>query len=374
MDHAMQGSAGRYVRVLIAVWAVILAAWVLTRAQRGPTTSAARGAQLFRTAFTPTQGLGPLFNKRSCSGCHGYPVAGGVGAGGLATELRVGRPGPAGFDPMVGRGGPVAREHSVSELGTPCSLRPGVPAGADITSVRNTPPLFGDGLIDAIPDRVILARTAAERRVGILGRPNLIRGPDGRVRVGRFGWKADVASLGVFVAQALRNELGITSPLAPSDFVSARHQPCVGESSRPEAGLPVLSALADFVRSLPAPAPHTAQPKGQEVFAQIGCGVCHTPVLQAGRTPVHLYSDLLLHDMGPALDDRMVQESATGDEWRTAPLWGLSERTRYLHDGRATTLVRAVLDHGGDAAPARARFRRLAPSLRRALLAFLSSL
>ena len=108
---------------------------------------------------------------------------------------------------MIGRGGPFARAHSIAELGYACDLTPGVPAGANVTSVRNAPALFGDGLIEAIPDRVIIARAAAEKLKGKLGTPNLVRGPDGRIRVGRFGWKADIATLNQFVAQALRNEL-----------------------------------------------------------------------------------------------------------------------------------------------------------------------
>jgi CxxC motif-containing protein (DUF1111 family) len=364
---------GRHVRILLAVWLLIAVAWALTRLAGGSPSVASRGAQLFRIGFTPAQGLGPLFNRRSCAGCHGYPSPGGVGPGGLATELRVGRLTNRGFDPMVGSGGPVARAHSVSELGISCQLKPGVPAGADVTSVRNTPPLFGDGLIDAIPDRVILQRAAVERSEGMAARPNLIRGSDGRTRVGRFGWKADVATLEVFVAQALRNELGITSPLAPTDFVVAGSAHCTGESSRPDVAMNVIAALTAYLRTLSEPQPQGNQPEGAAVFVATGCAVCHTPVLMAGERPVRLYSDLLLHNMGPALDDHVTEESAAGDEWRTAPLWGLSHRSRYLHDGRATTLVAAIQDHAGDAAPARARFRQLDSRSRRALLAFLAS-
>jgi CxxC motif-containing protein (DUF1111 family) len=125
---------------------------------------------------------------------------------------------------------------------------------------------------------------------------------------------------------------------------------------------------------LAAPQPPAAQPSGAEVFAQTGCAVCHTPSLQADGVEVHLYSDLLLHDMGRTLDDRMTQGSAHGSQWRTAPLWGLHERTRYLHDGRASTLRAAILDHGGQATGARQRFLALAPRQRQLLLEFLRML
>src|SRR5262249_55240831 len=150
--------------------------------------------------------------------CHLSPAAGGMGPEGLATVTRVGRLGGAGFDPLEGRGGPVARAHSVAELGYPCGLVPRIPARANVTAVRNTPALFGSGLIDAIPDEVILAG-AAPRGDGVQGRPNLIPDVAGGPRVGRFGWKADTATLRQFVADAFRNELGLTSRLAPTDIL-----------------------------------------------------------------------------------------------------------------------------------------------------------
>jgi CxxC motif-containing protein (DUF1111 family) len=136
-------------------------------------------------------------------------------------------------------------------------------------------------------------------------------------------------------------------------------------------GADVVLALTAYVRSLPAPRPRGDDPAGEALFAATGCSSCHVAALSAGGRTVRLYSDLLLHDMGPALDDRTVQGSASGRQWRTAPLWGLASRRRFLHDGRAENLVTAILDHGGEAAFARRRFQRLPPSRRGALLAFL---
>jgi CxxC motif-containing protein (DUF1111 family) len=358
-----RSSIGFGALVLVAVCAIVIVVWVASPEDE------LSGEELFRTEFTPKQGLGPLFNQRACSVCHAMPEPGGVGRNGLETELRVGRLTDAGFDPMEGRGGPVAPAHSISELGVACDRTPVIPAGANVTSVRNTPSLFGSGLIDAIPDEVIRAGAVA-RDDGVSGRPNLVRGPDGRERVGRFGWKAQTATLDLFVAQALRDELGLTSQRAPAGSVPAGTSRC-GESGSPEVAEDDVAALTDFVATLPARRPRRSDPAGGVVFKKTGCASCHTPSLRAGAREVPLYSDLLLHDMGRALDDRVVQGSAGGPDWRTAPLWGLADRTRYLHDGRADSLEAAILAHGGEAEKARQRFRSLSPAQRRRLLAFL---
>jgi CxxC motif-containing protein (DUF1111 family) len=243
-----------------------------------------------------------------------------------------------------------------------------------VSSVRNSPPLFGDGLIDGIPDRVILARASTERRQGMPATPNLVPGLDGRIHVGRFGWKADIPSLNQFVAGALRNELGVTSPLAAADFAPPGARSCSGKAMHPDVRNDVVASLTAYVNSLSAPQPQRFGSSGAEIFTQGGCAVCHTPSLPGHGVEVHLYSDLLLHDMGPALDDRVTQGFAHGSQWRTAPLWGLHERARYLHDGRATTLRAAILDHGGQAAAARQRFLAFPPRQQQLLLEFLRTL
>jgi CxxC motif-containing protein (DUF1111 family) len=318
-----------------------------------------RGSEVFATNFTPAQGLGPLFNNTSCLGCHNTPAPGGGGPDGLAIVLRVGQLTSAGFDPMLGRGGPFARAHSVSELGVSCAVSAGVPSGANVTSVRNAPSLFGAGRLDAIPDAVILAGTVA-RGDGIQGRPNLVDG-----RVSRFGWKADTPTLRQFVGEAFRNELGITTPIAPVDFEAAGA--CGGLTGGPELDGSIVADVVAYVASLPDPPPSRAN---AAMFNQLGCGGCHVPSL--GGVP--LYSDLLLHDMGRALDDGFIQAAATGKDWRTAPLWGLSQRSRFLHDGRARSFEAAILAHGGEAEAIAQRFRALAAADRGALLAFLSTL
>jgi CxxC motif-containing protein (DUF1111 family) len=326
-----------------------------------------RGAAIFATPLTPDTGLGPLYNGTACIDCHASPAPGGMGKDGLSTVLRVGQLTDGGFDPLVGQGGPVARAHSVTELGASCDLMPGIPPEANVTSVRNAPSLFGDGLIDTIPDEAIVAGAVA-REDGVQGRVNLVNG-----RVGRFGWKADTVTLQQFVADAFRNEHGVTNPGAPEDHLPALRNaagPCAGESSGLKDDGSRVSAVAAYVGSLPAPQPASVQPAGEAVFEQIGCASCHTPSLSG----VPLYSDLLLHDMGRTLDDKVVQADARGQDWRTTPLWGLGSRQRFLHDGRARTIQAAITAHSGEADPAVTRFRALSPDDRQALLAFLSEL
>ena len=346
------------------------------RAADGAPGLAARGAVLFATSFTPAQGLGPLFNHTSCLGCHSTPTPGGMGPDGLGTATRVGHLTAAGFDPLIGRGGPVTRARSVGELGLPCDLAPGIPAGANVTSVRNAPGLHGSGLIDAIPDEAIAAG-AVPRGGGVHGRPHRVRDADGRERIGRFGWKADTVSLRQFVADAFRNELGITSPLAPADLAPAGlpgRRRCAGEGAALEDDGSAVDAVTAFLAGLAPPPSRSGSAAQAALFATTGCAACHTPALGAGGAAVPLYSDLLLHDVGSDLDDKVVQGQASGREWRTTPLWGLGARRRLLHDGRARTIDEAILAHGGEAAPARLRFRALSPADREALLAFLGGL
>jgi CxxC motif-containing protein (DUF1111 family) len=245
-----------------------------------------------------------------------------------------------------------------------------------VISLRNATPLYGLGLIEEVADQVILANAASQ--TGMKGRPNLVKDRLGRKSIGRFGWKGDVANLEQFVADAFRNEIGITSPLAPQDVAIAADSTC--GQTRPgldDDGSIIRAVTANLV-ALPAPLPERTAAKsyqqGQQLFSSAGCVSCHTPALLSGRGKVALYSDLLLHDMGPALNDGIVQSSATGAEWRTTPLWGLRLRTRFLHDGRAATPAEAILTHDGEGAAAARAFRQLAHDDRKALLDFLSVL
>ena len=356
-----------------------LVAWA-PAAERSSPDQLTWGAKLFAATFTPKEGLGPLFNKRSCIACHSVPEPGGMGPGGLATVVRVGRIGKSGFDPLFGAGGPIARAHSVAEDGFPCKISSGIPVSANMTSIRNAPALYGDGLIDLIPEENIEAGVRPHPD-GVHGRAHWVTSADGKRRIGRFGWKADTPTLREFVADAFRNELGITSSLAPDERARVGQPPgkrCAGENGRFEASIGMIEAVAAYITSLPVPAAVGSQrgsQRGAFLFRSTGCDFCHASAgFAIGDKRIYPYSDLLLHNLGPDLDDRVVQDDAKGVEWRTTPLWGLSRRPRFLHDGRARNLVEAILVHGGEATSAKERFRALPSEERIFLLEFLSEL
>jgi CxxC motif-containing protein (DUF1111 family) len=246
----------------------------------------------------------------------------------------------------------------------------GPPATANLISLRNAPPLYGLGLIDAIPDAVIRAETINK------GRANIVRDALGKERIGRFGWKAGTATLEQFVGEAFRNELGITNPIAPTDLVPPSSG-CGGQASaKLDDDGTVVRAVTAYIGALPPPSSKVGPQhrEGQLLFSTIGCATCHTPTLSANGVDVALYSDLLLHDLGPAMDDRVVQGDATGKDWRTTPLWGLGLRSRFLHDGRATNVPDAILAHDGEAAVASKAFRQLTGHEQASIIAFLLAL
>jgi len=301
---------------------------------------------------------------------------GGMGLTPGQTAQFVGRLLPNGkFDPLVNRGGPVARMHSIAELGVRCGLPTGIPAEANVDSLRNAMTLRGDGLLDDVAAGDLLANMATEP-IAVRGRPNVLA--DGRI--GKFGWKANVATLVEFMGDAARNEMGLTNALQPRDEVSG----CEANRHSPDVDALALELMAMFLNSNAPPVPPVsvfdpsgASPSvGQQVFQAIGCASCHTPRLPGpgARGPIFVFSDLLLHDMGPGLADQMQQGSAHGNEWRTMPLWRVSERGRFLHDGRAASITEAIALHGGQAQQARDSFLSLGSADNAALLAFLNGI
>jgi mono/diheme cytochrome c family protein len=331
---------------------------------------------VFTVAVTPAQGLGPLFNGQSCVSCHSSPAPGGMGLAPGQTAQFVGRLRHDGtFDPLTNHGGPVARAHSVAELGDPCGLPTGVPPQANVVSLRNAMTLRGDGLLDDVAPGDILANMATEP-MAVRGHPNTLA--DGRM--GKFGWKANIATLVEFMGDAFRNELGLTNPLLPRDEING----CEAHRHSPEVDALALELTAMFLNSNPPPVPPvsvfdpsgTSPSAGQQLFQSIGCASCHAPQLPGpgARGPIFAFSDFLLHDMGPGLADQMQQGSAQGNEWRTMPLWRASERGKFLHDGRAATITDAIAAHGGQAQQARDLFVGLSSAQKAALLAFLNGI
>lgn len=327
----------------------------------------AQGAGVFSFSFGTAEGVGPLFNGQSCNSCHNSPSAGGMGTTPETFVTRVAKIHNGQFDSMDGHGGPLARQFSVSSLGEPCGLPTGVPPQANITSRRSALTLIGTSLLDFIADSDILKVQAAEP-AAVRGRRNILA--DGRA--GRFGWKAQTATLVEFMGTALRDEIGVTNPVEPRDLVNG----CGANDRSPEADAVALTSLVAFLNSIEPPQPNAAtlNSQGARVFETIGCAQCHTPAFPGPGRTIRAYTDLLLHDMGPNLADGFEQGSATGSEFRTAPLWRVSERTHFLHDGRASTIADAISAHGGQGAASASAFARLIPSDQQALLDFLASL
>lgn len=333
-----------------------------------------RGARAFTRMESPASGLGPGFNGKGCAECHSQPTVGGSSAR-LVTMF--GKLGPHGFDPLTELGGPGLQAEGIR---TPeCSVpSEAVPRGA-VPRHRQAVALYGLGLIEAIPDSAIVGRADPEDADGdgISGRVNRIEG-----RIGRFGWKADEPSLEGAVAKALQQEIGLTTPLRPVEERGARKIEC-DPVADPEDDGTHLRALVEFLRALP-PLPEgergAREVRGSALFRESGCAACHVPEMPvsadgapgAGAAP--LFSDLLLHEMGDSLGDGIPAAEATGNEFRTAPLWGVGASKPYLHDGRAETLEEAIALHGGESTGARDRFLALGEGDRRSLVAFLESL
>jgi CxxC motif-containing protein (DUF1111 family) len=336
------------------------------------------GLEEFSEQESVQEGLGPLFNGSSCGHCHNQ---GGVGGGGTSTVLRGGCMTEDGFQAPAG--GTLIFAFSIR----PEIAAASVPPGCDVTTRRRTTPLFGAGLIEAIADEAIVAVAAEQAATADGPRGTVAWVTDiasGARRVGRFGWKAQHATLDSFAADAYRDEMGITNELFPEDNAPNGDLALLAEMDwvpDPEARVGVVGQLADFMRFL-APLEggagnHTA---GAALFAATGCAGCHRPsfmtALDAGPgragLAVALYSDLLLHDVGTG--DGIPQGAASASQLRTPPLWGLASSSTFLHDGRTSSLDAAIAAHAGEAKAARALYLALDPEQRASLHAFLRSL
>jgi CxxC motif-containing protein (DUF1111 family) len=353
----------------------------------------ARGDAEFARRFAPATGLGPIFNNASCASCHS-----GDGRGRLENSLS--RIGSLENDMLRGFGGPQIQDKAI-----PGAQPEVVPAGAAV-SLRLPPPVFGVGLIEAIPEAAILALADPDDRNGdgISGRPNWVRsgvyvphaepGAGSELRIGRFGRKAQISNLLEQVTEAYHQDVGITSeflPLENRDPRSSIPIEALDGVGDPEIPAATVLAVVHYIRALAPPAPAADTPtitEGRALFQQIGCASCHVPALTTGASPLpalsnksaDLYSDLLLHDMGDALADHRPDGQASGREWRTTPLWGLRLMRQFLngeafllHDGRARNVEEAILLHGGEALGARDRFAALAATQRSALLEFVET-
>jgi CxxC motif-containing protein (DUF1111 family) len=347
------------------------------------------GLDDFTEVEATEEGLGPAFNGSSCAVCHNVPA---IGGGGVIAELRAGRRNAQGeFETLDASGETLFHLFSVPGHG----CQPMVPAEANVFARRVPIPLFGAGLVEAIPDDTLRAlEDPVDRdRNGVSGRAALVVDiGSGERRVGRFGWKSQHATLLAFGADAYRNEMGITNDLFPEEAaygVSAAQMRICDRFPDPEDVRDPLTRrrgidnFASFMRLLAPSARGGIDDEvraGEQVFTAIGCAACHVPALQTGpsanpvfhRKTVPLFSDLLLHDIGTG--DGIRQGVAEPNEIRTPALWGLRLRRPLLHDGSAATPEDAIRRHGVEAELARRGFDRLSDADRAALLAFLRSL
>jgi CxxC motif-containing protein (DUF1111 family) len=331
-------------------------------------------------------GLGPIFNNTSCAICHSVPAIGGSSA---TLVTRFGRIEGGHFDPLTALGGSLLQSQAIDP-----GILEKVPDDATIVVRRQSTPLFGAGLVEAIPDEAIQALARRQKPDGILGRTALVEDvATGKTRVGRFGWKAQQATLLSFAGDAYLNEMGVTSRLFPAENAPNGDQERLAQFDHvadpedvvdPATGKGDIDFAADFMRFLaPPPLPRVTGSiqTGFNTFVRLGCAECHVPTLFTGpnkiraldRKPVTLFSDLLLHDMG-SLNDGISQADALGNEMKTAPLWGLKHSAPYLHDGRAPTIIDAIRGHDGEGAPARDRFDKLTANQQKQLLDFLNEL
>lgn len=381
---------------------------------------------------TARDGLGPLFNARSCSACHlhdgrGRPPAPGEDM--LSMLVRLSIPGQDSrhgvvpeptygdqFNGLAVNGVPPEGRALVSyeeipgtyEDGEPFSLRRPIYTFSDLQygpmhpdtrlSPRVAPAMVGLGLLEAVPESVLqeMADPDDADSDGISGRLNRVWDKARqKTVVGRFGWKANQPNVAQQVAGAFLGDIGITSPLfpdenCPANGVACRQAPNGGE---PELSQRLLGNVVFYSRTLAVPARRrTRSPqvkRGRKLFDDAQCHLCHTPTLRTGAVPglpdlseqvIHPYTNLLLHDMGDGLADNRPDFEATGTEWRTTPLWGIglvdtvNRHTFFLHDGRARNLAEAILWHGGEAEESKERFRHMPREDREALLQFLNSL
>ena len=322
--------------------ALTLTAMAYMQASRTVRADSETGASLFNRIWTSADGLGPLLNAQSCVACHAHPAPGGTST---KRETFV----------LVS---PDSRDSSGSRVFQVFRMRPnGLMTLRTLprqTASRKPPSLFGLGLLEAM--------TETSQDETSIPRPR---------RAGRFGWKNSFPTIDEAVATAFANEMGLLAP-------------AFAAGDKPEISHEQVSAVAQFIRSLPAPPPSNDQTTfGKHLFITIGCASCHSPMQRTGDSPVPAlrnrtfepYTDLLMHDMGRALSDGWDDGSVLGSAFRTPPLWGLSQSgPPYLHDGRADTIERAIELHGGEAEKSVSAYYQLSLSERARLLRFLQSL
>ncbi len=385
--------------------------------------------QTFVTAPSPVNpGLGPIYNNVSCTSCHindgrGKPPVGNEQISSLLIRLSI--PGTdeyGGPNPVPGFGGQLQQrgvfgsspealvkivytdvpypfaDGETYTLRSPAYIleNPYKALPADLMiSPRIAPPVFGLGLLEAVADADILALADVDDKNGdgISGKPNYAWNvAEGKKTLGRFGWKAANPSILQQSAGAYNEDIGITSFIFPNESSHGQDQ-YDGFDDEYEVSDSILHAVEFYIRTLAVPARRKADDavvlSGKKIFMDAACGSCHVPRLRTktdvsfpeiSNQVIYPYTDMLVHDMGPDLADNRPDNDADGQEWRTAPLWGIgltkvvNGHQNFLHDGRARTLMEAIMWHGGEAAQSKEFVRNLSKAERDALIKFLESL
>ena len=354
------------------------------------------GLDDFLEVETSDEGLGPAFNATSCGACHSVPAVGGTGH---ISEVRAARRGPQGeFVALDPSGETLFHLFSVPSH----ACQPLIPVEATVFARRVPIPLFGAGLVEAIPDETLLALEdpVDRNRDGVSGRAAIVTDvATGQRRVGRFGWKAQNKSVLLFAGEAYNVEMGISNDLFQTERDETEGCRSVGspnsvfdtDTTSAVDAMSSIEKFAFFMRFLAPPVPFVDPANaasignGAKLFQSVGCVYCHTPsfttasskIAALSNQPVNLFSDLLVHDMGVGLADGISQGSANGREFRTAPLWGVGQRIFFLHDGRTSDLVTAIRAHASGFSEANgvvANYLRLTERQKQDLLNFLRSL
>ena len=357
-----------------------------------------RGFQDFNKIWSPAQGLGPVFTQDQCSLCHHDPAVGGNSTQKITFFGKFNFDGT--FNYLTNEGGYLLQPQSVQKFKPACSLSgERIPSDATIIAEHQSPQTFGSGLIDNVADSDILAQ-AIDKGMGVHGVANMVLDENGNLRPGRFGYKDEFADLLQTDASEFQHEIGITNPIYPTEDLPQGKSippPCTIATEPNNDGSSTL-ALYHYNVYLAPNTPGSGNSNGRALFSSIGCALCHlpsyttqskvlVPVTYKGRfieskalesKAVNLYSDLLLHDMGGTLGDGFPLGQATGTQFRTTPLWGLSSRIAdgdgLLHDGRAEDVMTAIEDHGGEATQVITNFNALSSSDQADLISFISSL
>jgi CxxC motif-containing protein (DUF1111 family) len=370
-----------------------------------PGDTFARDQEVYETNHSVETGLGPVYNSTACVSCHENPNSGGASQ---FTELRVGHNDENGnfVNPTIfindgkntitGRSivndraiGPEAQEH--------------IPATENIRALRAALNTLGDGFVEAIDDKTLIA--IADRQPELSGgrvHGEVVQAPifeaPGQTRVGRFGWKDQHSSLLSFIGDAYLNEMGITNRLRPTDVTTVLKTTKDPEDQPDDLGLADIDHFAQFIRGTMVPPRDTALAAtptailGGELFRRVGCGVCHVESITTapagtvidggmfivpdalGDKIIHPFGDFLLHDIGTGDGIVQVGPQDTANKLRTAPLWGLRTKPRFMHDLRSLSLEDAISRHQGEASEPAKRFRELSPDERQALVTFLNTL